>query len=323
MAKKKKSAFSGKISKSVSQQKAKGSAYGYLNLPSGINVWSPKPGSKKVLIDIMPYTITDNNHPDKVEGSEIAMKGDVWYKRPFAIHRQIGTDNETVVCLKSFGKKCPICEERDRLFKEGANKDDTDAVKSSKRNLYIVVPLNSDKHEKVPHLFDMSEFLFQKYLNDELEEDETNEIFPDLEQGLTLNLRFSSEVIGEGKPYAECSRIDFEKREEQYTEKIMKKIPDVDAMLQEMTYDKLNNLFREIPEESDDVPTEKETRKKKTKDSKKKTKDSKKKKKKKKKDKVLECPEGWEFGTDFMKKKKVCKKCKFNKECQEISDLPF
>ena len=309
MAKKKKSAFSGKISKSVAANKAKGNSYGYLMLPSGVNMWSPTPGSKGVKIDILPYIISDKNHPDKIEDSSIAMKGDEWYRRPFSIHRNIGANNDAVVCLKSFGKKCPLCEERDRLFKNDASKAETDVLKASKRNLYVVVPLNSDKHDKVPHLFDMSDYLFQQKLNDEMDEDPDNEAFPDLEDGLTLNIRFSSETIGSGKPFAEVSRIDFEKRKEQYKAKeISKKIPDLDSILKELSYSKLEAMFQEedeVKEEVDETPKKK-----------------KEKKSKKKKAEVIECPQGWEFGKDFMKKKKVCKKCKFKIDC-ENEDLPF
>jgi len=54
--------------------------------------------------------------------------------------------------------------------------------------------------------------MFQKMLKAEIDLDEDYEIFADLEEGLTLEVRFSSETIGGGQPFAMASRIDFKER---------------------------------------------------------------------------------------------------------------
>jgi len=258
MSKKRKSNFRGKVGSDARRQKTAGASYGYLNLPKGVNVYSPDPGSKSVLLDFLPYIVTDEHHPDRNEELEIAMPNSLWYKRPFKIHRNVGVDNDAVICLTSFGKKCPICEYRAKKIREGADKEETDAMKQSMRVLYVVVPLNSKKHEVEPHIFDMSWWLFQDLLNDELEEDEDYEVFPDLEEGLTLKIRFDSKTIGKSQAFAEASRIDFEEREEQYTEEILEDVPSLDEVFSVLSYKELSAKFFEMEAEEDSEDTDNE-----------------------------------------------------------------
>ena len=125
--KKSTSVFKGRIKENASKRK-KGSAYGYLRIPKGVDVFSPDPDST-VEMDIMPYVVTTKNHPDGIE------KGGIWYKRPFKTHRSIGADPQTVVCPTTIGKKCPICEKRAELKKEGGEEEEIKALRPSDRNL--------------------------------------------------------------------------------------------------------------------------------------------------------------------------------------------
>ena len=77
--------------------------------------------SSKQEIDIIPYVISSENHPD-YPAMEI---GEEDYKLAVSVHRGIGTDNLPVVCLKeTYSKKCPICEERQSLMDGGKEWDD-------------------------------------------------------------------------------------------------------------------------------------------------------------------------------------------------------
>jgi hypothetical protein len=245
MAKKPKvSKFSGKVRDNAQKTKQTGASFGYLNLPKGISMFSPEPGGKCHL-DFMPYVVSSPKHPDGIE------PGEIWYKRPFKAHRNIGVEKDSVICLTSIGKKCPICEYRTQMIKEGRDKVETDALKPSARNLYVVIPKKNKKLEEKPHLFDISQAMFQNLLAEELEENESNEVFPDLEQGYTLKIRWDSKTIGGSKPFAEASRIDFEDRDDPYSEDIMEDIPDLDAVLNIMTYQALEKKFLEMEDEED------------------------------------------------------------------------
>ncbi len=248
MAKKKRSSFRDKVSADTQRQKTQASSYGYLNLPKGVNIFTAEPGGR-MNFDIMPYEVTDEKHPDRNDQLQIAIPGELWYKRPFKTHRNIGVDNDTVVCPTSIGKPCPICEYRAKRLKEGADKDETDAMKASLRNLYVVIPIGHKKLEEKPHIWDISQYLFQNLLNDELEENEDNAVFPDLEEGLTLKVRFDSKQFGKGNPYAEASRIDFIERDSVYDEDILKDIPNLDEVLKILTYKQLEAKFFETSDE--------------------------------------------------------------------------
>ena len=112
------SSFRDKIKADSEKQKKDAKSYGYLLLPKDVKTFSPEPGSR-VILDFIPYEVTDEKHPDRNESNEIAVPGSLWYKRPFKVHRNVGVNNETVVCLTSIGKKCPICEYLAKRTREG------------------------------------------------------------------------------------------------------------------------------------------------------------------------------------------------------------
>jgi hypothetical protein len=249
--------FRDKVKADSDKQKKDAKSYGYLLLPKDVKVFSPEPGSK-VVLDFIPYEVTDEKHPDRNEANEVAVPGSLWYKRPFKVHRNIGANNETVVCLTSIGKKCPICEYLAKRTREGAGKEELDALKPKQRDLYCVIPLGHKKFEEVPHVFDISHYLFQTLLNDELEEDDEYRMFPDIEEGLSLKIRFDSETMGKGDPFASASRIDFLERDKPYTDAILEDVPNLDKVLKVLTYDDLNDKFCDIEDEDkneeDDKP---------------------------------------------------------------------
>lgn len=261
MVQKKKSNFRGKVADDAKRQQKAATSYGYLSLPKGLSVFTPEPGGR-VSFDIIPYTVTDTRHPDKNEEAGVAVEGSPWYKRPFKLHRNVGAGNDTAVCPTSIGKKCPICEYRAKRLKEGADKEETDALKASLRALYLVRPKGHKKFEDELHLFDISLYNFQNLLNDELEEIEAYEVFPDLEEGYTLKVRFDSKTVGGGNPFAQASRIDFVEREEQYSNDDIENSPSLDDILIIPSYDELKAKFFEIDDEEDGGKLKKPSKKK-------------------------------------------------------------
>lgn len=248
---KKKSRFGANVVKDVEKQKASMSKdYGYLNLPKDVKMFKE---SKRIKLDIIPYLVSDSDHPDLDPDTGNAEEGTPWYKRPIYIHRSVGADNVSVICPKeTLGKKCPICEYRSEQLKGGMDwKEALD--KPSRRNLYVVSPVGVKGYEDGEfYVWDISQYCFQDDLNDELEEDEDKGIFPDpdVELGLILNLRFKEESLGKNK-FFEISRIDFEKREEGYDDEVWKDVPDLDKLFTVMEYKELDKLFKQI--DDDDV----------------------------------------------------------------------
>jgi hypothetical protein len=242
------------VSHNSTQQRSKASNTGHLMLPRGINMFKEDAGGRAAL-DILPYCVTDARHPDRDEERDIAVEGSLWYRRPYKLHRSIGVRNVAVVCPTSIGKRCPICDYREKLVKED-KRDWKDPVVSSlrpsDRNLYYVVPQGDGKYEKKPHLWDISQFCFQDMLNDEFGEDEAFEDFPDLENGLTLRIRFSDEKI-ERTSFAKASRIDFEPRKYAYDEKLIGGLTSLDEVIDVKDYREVERLFFATEDVEEDV----------------------------------------------------------------------
>lgn len=316
MAKRRKTNFRAKVAADVQKQKSEASSYGYLNLPKGVPIFKEDPGSR-VILDIMPYEVTEERHPDRNDTVEAALVGDLWYKRPFKIHRNIGVGNDAIVCPTSIGKPCPICEYRKQLINQGADKEETDTIKLSKRVLYSVIPKNHKKYEEVPHIWDISQYLFQNLLTDELEEDEANMIFPDLEEGLSLKIRFDSKTIGGSQPFAEASRIDFIERDEPYDDSILDDVPELDKCLNILSYDALKAKFFEMETEkketeTEDEPEEETPRKRKTTS-----------RKKKEPEPEPEEEEKPDLEEDNRAKKRAERKARQSKKKEETNKCPF
>jgi hypothetical protein len=248
--------FKDKVAFNSAQQRSKAANYGHLILPKGVTVFKEEPASR-VSLDFLPYVVTDANHPDKDEDRDIAIEGSLWYKRPYKLHRSIGAENTSIVCPTSIGKKCPICEHRTKLLNAGTKWDD-ESVKSlrpSDRSVYLVVPKGNKKFEEKVHLWDISNFLFQKKLDDELEENPDFGNFPSPEDGLTLKIRFSEETFDKNK-FADTSRIDFEERDYTYPDDMINTIPSLDEILVIKDRGEIAKMFFESGEASEEEDEE-------------------------------------------------------------------
>ena len=306
---KKKSRFSGKVKKSEDRvSSGGGSKYDYLKADD-IEFFKPTPGDDDCRLDFIPYIVTDKNHPEKDEESNIAIKGEQWWRRGFRVHHNVGAkpNEKTIDCPTSWGAKCPICEKRSELWEAKAPKKEIEALYTSFRYLYVVIPLKSEGDEKKKiHVMDISNHAFQKLLKAELDVNEDHEVFPDLEQGLTLKCRWSKESFDEkSKPWAKIARIDFTDRKKPYDEKILKKVPSLDNLFIKHSYDEIDRLFNEVDEVEETIDDSGKGKKEK-------------KGKGGKKNKIPKCPNGMTFADDYDTKKK-CKKCELKKECKKAN----
>lgn len=250
MAKKKfKSSFSGRI-KSNAEQRKKGFSYGYLTIPMGVDLFQPETDSR-VVFDIMPYEVTDKNHMD-VPQAEV---GELWYKKPFKIHREVGATKKTVICPTTFGKPCPICEYATELRKREHSDEEIRALRPSKRNLYaVIVRSGKGKNDKV-QLFEMSDFLFQKTFEEQLSEETEFDVFPDHQEGFSIRVRFAEDSLG-GNKYASPTRFDFVERNEQYDDSILDKIPKLDELLEVLSYNQIKAMFFEMDDDIEEAEHE-------------------------------------------------------------------
>jgi hypothetical protein len=245
--------FRGKVKSDSEKQKRTGTSSSYISLPRGVKLYTAESEVKKVRLDFLPYIVEDPHHPCKDEKEGIALVGNQWWYLPFKVHRDVGSDRKssTVVCPASLGFKCPVCEYQKKLFNNGESKKEAIALYPKPRALYAVVPIGQKDYDETPHIWDMSTKMFHDVLLELLEEDDSNEIFPALDEGKTLEISFKWDTIGEkGKPFPEARNINFFPREP-YDAKILDEIPDLTSVLNILSYDDLYNKFFGIDDEPD------------------------------------------------------------------------
>lgn len=213
-----------------------GGEYSTVAVPEGMEFFRPQSGVRK--LDFLPYITKSNPFTPDPEGYE-------HFERTFWIHRNVGVDQYTYVCpAKTVKKKCPICEQVQRMKKE-ANPDQ-DAIKelaAKQRQLWLVIDL--EEKDKGVQLWDVSYHLFGRLLNDMLlaEEDESDhEFFYGVEDGSTLRVIFKEKSIGSGPPFQEAVSIQFKKRKP-YPADTAEKMPCLDEILIVKSYDELSAIF--------------------------------------------------------------------------------
>lgn len=237
----------------------------YLRLPEGINFFKvDKAGSR--LIDVMPYIMKTNGR--------YADKGEPYWEKTFWIHRNVGSNNDTVICPnKSAGKKCPICEHRAAMT-NNVDSDESELKELAPKERQVFLVRDLKDVERGLQVWDMSPHLFGNLLESRIEnadEDEEDDwdSFADLEQGSTLRLTFSEKTFGgNAKPFYEVSSIDLKSRKVQYKDSDIDEHPCLDDLLVIKDYDDLKKLFLMVDadddsdEDDDDDPKPKRRRQK-------------------------------------------------------------
>ena len=213
-----------------------------------ISVFKPKDG-KKHKIDIIPWIIQTENHPQGMEPGLEDYVLDIW------VHYGVGTMESTYICLeRTFGKPCPICEERKAM------KEDEDADEKEIRNLVpkhraIYNLIDLDDEGKGVQLFNVSHWNFEKELTEEAKtaEDETV-VFSDLNKGRTIKFR-ANEVQRKGyKPFFEFKSFGFEERDP-IDESILDEAVPLDVVVHIPTYEEVKAAFLNLSmDDGDDNP---------------------------------------------------------------------
>jgi len=268
MTKKRDFTFKGKVAHNA-EKRERESSFSYLLMPKDFEIYIPDPG--RIEFDIVPYIVTDDKHPDRDDEYKEAIVGDPWYCRPFKIHRGVGPDGETVVCLESIGEKCPICEYRKQLSAQGKTdkktEDEIKELKPKDRILYYIVPIEARDWDEDFHIFDISYHNFQKFLDAELKEDPDYEDFAHPENGRTLHIRWERDSFG-GQKFCKANRVDPKPRQHDgYTWEEVEDLPSLDDVILKSlhSYKDIQKMFLGVDGDDDAAqeefsdPDEKET----------------------------------------------------------------
>lgn len=201
---------------------------------------------KAVRLDILPYEVG--------EGNPYADKGELHYERTFWIHRKIGVDQTSYVCLsKTCKEACPICEFRAKLMKDpDADEDLIKDLAPKERQLFNVI--NTKDKNKGVQIWEISFHLFGKRLDTEIknsDEDDKYENFAELEGGFTLKCGVEEKSFG-GQSFYEVSSINFKPRSDDYDEDILAETTCLDDILIIKEYDELKEIFLQTTDDDDD-----------------------------------------------------------------------
>jgi hypothetical protein len=252
---------------------------GFINtayeVPDGTKEFALK-SDRAVRLDVIPYEVG--------QGNPYADKGELHYERTYFVHRSIGADQTSYVCLrKTNNESCPICDYRSKLAKDpDADEDLIRDLAPKERQLFNVI--DTKDRDKGVQVWDMSFHLFGKRLDQELknsDEDDNYDDFHELEGGLTLKLGIEEKSFG-GRGFFEVVSVNFKPRNEDYDEDILDEATCLDDILIIKDYDELKEIFLQTAgDDDDDEDDDKKKSKKSKKDKDKKSKKDKDKKSKK------------------------------------------
>jgi hypothetical protein len=121
-----------------------------------------KCGEKKHTIDIIPY-FAGKNDPNVKEGEEA-------YVFEFFIHRDCGVGEGAIMCLaETYGKPCPICEDRRRKLRDGGDEKKLDKLRPARnpRSVYNIICYDDKaEEEKGVQVFHTSHYLMEAQLQE-------------------------------------------------------------------------------------------------------------------------------------------------------------
>jgi len=210
----------------------------HLVLPDGVSLFKPAKGVNQ--IDILPYMVKVNHHPD-------VKAGEPWYVRRYFTHKNVGPEEITVVCPTTIGKRCPICEEHSRLDKDESADDETvKGLKKKVRELFNVFDIKNP--DAGIQIFDISTFFFGDLLDTHIRTGEMQKLtFWECQNGSTLKVTMEETDY---KDTYKAKIIDFVARED-YDDSVLEQTYDLDSMLVCPTYEELQKLFLGL---DDDAP---------------------------------------------------------------------
>lgn len=293
----------GRRTKDNVDNKGKSRGKSFLNFAQFGDVKLYKPSEGHNLIDILPYIVSTNRHPQGIA------KGDPDYILDIWIHQGVGENDDAFVCLeRTFRKPCPICEEREARLKAGSDwkSEDVQDLLPSRKAVYNVI--EEDEPDLIQIFIASYAYFERDGLLDELEDYEKKEeqiIFSSLSDGRSIKFKAKTHKFGK-RDYFKYKRFTFEKRDKPYPESILDKVYPLDSMLVIPTYEEVRDAFFAVPDDDEDEnrssSEDKETQS--------------------LKDEVeqitegSDCPNGHKFGTDCDEKPE-CENCdeKKWKEC--------
>lgn len=223
-----------------------GFSSGIIEVPDGTPFFKFKKGV--YMLEMIPWLTSKRIEMfDKDIQNHHKGPGSPSYEQTYWNHPFIGPNEETVVCLKkTFGKRCPICEEKAAMMKDPSfAKEDIAKLHPKERQAFWIV--DHAEASKGPQLLDISFHNFGKLLDKRVNNDVpggTRRFFADPKNGSTLQVEIDDATIGIGKPFAQASAIDFiTPRKKALNPAWLKAAVPLSDCVKEMTYAEVLKIF--------------------------------------------------------------------------------
>lgn len=199
--------------------------------------------------NVIPFQIKSKLHPEVMAGR---MKvGEYDFVLDFWVHRKIGPDEVDVICPKNtYGKKCPICDERGRLYDAG-QEDAAKDIKATRRVLFNVQPVTREGAGDL-QVFDVSHWLFMKELSEEANAMANGQgviNYADLDDGKIVAFRCTEEKTGSQKSM-KFKSFKFIDREAEVDSELVEKAISFDDLLVLHSAEELEAILYGKPESS-------------------------------------------------------------------------
>lgn len=186
----------------------------------------------RVNLNILPYQIKSPKHPEVVAGRRKVGQWD--YLLDVWVHRNLGPNKKDMLCPKStYGKACPACEERQKLYDEGRD-EEAKAFTPSRRAIYNVQLIGRNGPEDAPMIFATSHQCFNKELIEEAGASSKGpvpipfaSIGPD---GKVVSFRVSEKALGSSK-FCEAKSFQFLDRDEEISDEVLEQCVSLDEHL--------------------------------------------------------------------------------------------
>lgn len=221
----------------------------YLKLPEGMRLI--KLEKKTYDFDILPFEIKKKRTvPDTVKREMDFDKGEIWWHRSIFVHRNVGPDKKYILCPRTVGKPCPICEDRKVLMEDwDSNEKTIYALKPQHKDLIYVI--DRDNEKEGIGIIEHSYANFREVIEKELREQDKDEYYDffQLEDGYTLRIRVIEDTY-EKNTFYKADRIDFEKRTN-YKESVLDETIEFDDLLIILPYEKIQKIHLGLDDEED------------------------------------------------------------------------
>ncbi len=222
-------------------------------LPKDTEFFEPQKGT--MILNIVPYEVTVDTNPH-------ADRGELCHKRVVFVHYNIGPENDTVLCRKTIGKRCPICEFRATLTKNwDDNEKEIKELRSSKREIFNIIDMDEDENAIL--FWEVAYSNFGEILDEEIEvADDDDPILgiADLGDRPILKVRFKPKKFMNNK-FLAASKISPDEGDD-FDEDILENVVNLDECLNILSYAELQKMFLELDDDEieEDPAPEKPTK---------------------------------------------------------------